>query len=68
MLFAAGFVQVAGEGDEGDILVHVKSRENQLRVTYVNQFLQEVLWSGGLGDSLQNWWEYEAVGNILFKK
>ena len=43
VLITAGFSQAVGEGDEGDILLHFKTRENQLRVTYVNQRLLELL-------------------------
>ena len=43
VLVAAGFAHADGDEGEGDILVHAKSGENQVRVTYVNQRVQELL-------------------------
>jgi hypothetical protein len=43
VLVAAGFAHVTGEEGEGDTLLHAESGENQVRVTYVNQRVQELL-------------------------
>lgn len=43
VLVAAGFAHADGDEGEGDILVHAKSGENQVRVTFVNQRVQELL-------------------------
>ena len=42
VLVAAGF-ELCSDTEEGDIMVHAETAENQVKVTYVNRRLQELL-------------------------